>query len=179
MTPTFPVNRRLVAGDWHAVNVAAMRSSAASSLIACDFQSLQTETSTRAPVVFPGWVPPKPIEGEQYPFLIVRPVSGADSEQSAEENATANFQIIVGTFSDTDDGWIDVMLLIDAVRNSFGSEPAIKGTSFEQTGPMTWNIPQEQPRPQWIGIVNTIWTIPRPRRVEARNPEDRYHGHHD
>lgn len=132
---------------------------------------LEAKTGRRAPSVLDGWLPPKQdSDVENFPFLIVRPRSGADSVQGAEENATATVQVIVGTLSDTDGGWLDVLLLIDAIRADLCAEPSISGTAYEQIGPMTWDIPEQQPRPQWFGTVTTIWQIPRPVRIEARNP---------
>lgn len=134
--------------------------------------ALETKDATvqRAPLVFDGWVPPK--NEDQFPFVCVRPVSGQDSEQSADQDARAVFDLVIGTYSDTDDGWLDVVLLIDALRADLDAGPAIQGTGFEQTGALTWEVPREQPRPQWFGRVTTNWTIPRPRRVENRNPEE-------
>lgn len=141
--------------------------------VAAGFPLLETKTSSRAPTIVDGWLPPKEDKSdEQYPFIAVRFTGGADSEQGADENATAAFDIIIGTYSDTDDGWLDVLLVVDAIRAELGAAPALAGTAFEQTGPMTSQIPQEQTRPEWLGVVKTNWTLPRPRRVEARNPEE-------
>lgn len=124
----------------------------------------------RAATVIDGWLPPTTPDAEQFPFLIVRPRSGQDSEQGADENASAAMKIIVGTFSDTDDGFLDVMLMIDAIRLDLDSAPAIDGTAYHHVGPLTWSIPEDQPRPQWFGEVITNWQLPRPQRVEALNP---------
>lgn len=132
---------------------------------------LSTKTGgNRAPLVFDGWVPPKVTADQQFPFVIVRPRTGTDTPQEAEQRATANIEIIVGTYSDTDDGWLDVLDLIQAIRQDLDEAPTINGAPFEQTGPLTWEVPEEQPRPQWLGRVSTVWTIPRPRRAEALNP---------
>lgn len=132
----------------------------------------ETKTDQRAPEIVDGWLPPKTPEGEQYPFLLVRPQSGTDSEPGADQNAKATVEIVIGTYSDSDDGWLDVLEVIEAVRQDVAAAPSIAGTAFEQTGPLTWEIPAEQVRPQWLGKVVTNWTIPRARRVEARNPEE-------
>lgn len=129
---------------------------------------------TRAPLVFDFDLPRKKNAGDsgddQYPFFAVRPRSGSDSEQSADQNARATIDIEVGTFSDTDDGCLDVLLLIDAIREDLAAAPVLEGTAFEHVGPLTWEVPFPQPRPQWLGVVTTIWSLPRPVRVEARNP---------
>jgi hypothetical protein len=134
---------------------------------------LKTKTGVRKPTVIDGWLPPKSAaDDERFPFLIVRPSSGEDSAQGADETARAVMQIIVGTYDDTDDGWQDVAHLIDAIRFDLGAAPGIQGTGFEQVGPLTWTIPEEQPRPQWFGIVTTNWNLPRPQLVENRNPQE-------
>jgi hypothetical protein len=143
--------------------------------VAYGFPLYDTKSGTaRMPVVIDGWLPPKKNTGDssddQFPFLILRPRTGVDSPQGADQDATATLEIIVGTYSDTDDGWLDVMFLIDAIRDDLNAEPAIRGTAFHHVGPLSWQIPEEQPRPQWFGTINTVWQLPRAERVEARNP---------
>ncbi len=138
--------------------------------VASRFTGLSTKSTARAATVVDGWLPPKTPESEQFPFLILRPNSGQDSEQASDQAARAAMKIIVGTFSDTDDGWLDVVSLIDAIRADLGAQPAIQGTAYEHVGPLTWEIPEDQPRPQWFGTVTTNWQLPRPQRVEALNP---------
>lgn len=133
---------------------------------------LDEKNEPRAPIIFDGWLPPKDATNEeQFPFLVLRPRAGTDSPQGADENASATIEIIIGTYSDTNDGWFDVLALIDAIRIDLGAAPTIDGSAFEQIGPLSWTIPEEQPRPQWFGTVTTIWQLPRPKRVESLNPE--------
>ena len=155
--------------------------------VAAQFWQLETETSgtARAPKVIDGWLPPREnTPGEQFPFMLVRPKSGIDTPQSSDENATAIFQIIVGTFSDTDDGWLDLVLVIDAIRDSLGAKPLLNHTAelgagdvtvrtaFEHVGPLTWEIPDDQARPQWLATINTVWMLPRPQRQEQDDPNE-------
>lgn len=144
-----------------------------------NFWLLSTKTSNRAPDLVDGWLPPKlapvaganpqPLNAEQFPFLIVRPRHGADTETGAEQSATATVDLVIGTYSDTDDGFLDVLDVIQAIRLDLGGAPTITGTAFEHTGPLTWEVPEDQPRPQWFGRVSTTWTIPRPRRADGSN----------
>lgn len=110
---------------------------------------------------------PKTPEAEQYPFFLLRWRRGQDSEQGAAQEATAEVAIIVGTWSDTDDGGVDLLHLIQAVRESLAAHPSLDGTAFEHSGVLTWEIEDPPPRPQWVGQLVTTWTIPRPRRVEG------------
>jgi hypothetical protein len=140
-------------------------------VVAARLWGLSTKTeSQRAATVLPGWLAPKTVESEQFPFILVRPRSGEDSVQGADERGTAQVRLIIGTFSDTDDGWIDVLSIIDAVRDDLGAAPAIDGTAYEHVGPLTWEIPDDQARPQWFGYVTTNWQLPRTQRVDALNP---------
>jgi hypothetical protein len=139
--------------------------------VAEKFSGMLTKSGDRrAATIIPGWSPPKTPEGELFPFIVLRPRSGEDSPQGADESARAQIRIIVGTFCDEDDGWIDVLSLVDAIRDDLNAQPAIVGTAYEHVGPLTWEIPEEQPRPQWIGFVTTNWQLPRAQRVDALNP---------
>ncbi len=139
--------------------------------IAAAYPLLDTKSGRqRVAQVFEFLLPPKDPktpESEQFPFFLVRPRRGRDSEQGAAQDATADVQIVVGTWSDTDDGGVDLLHLIQAVRADLDAEPTLAGTAFEQTGPLTWETEEQQPRPEWIGQIVTTWTIPRPRRVSS------------
>jgi hypothetical protein len=129
------------------------------------YLSLETKTGRRAPEVLDGWLPPKETSDvERFPWLLVRPKSGTDSAQAADENAVAGFEIIIGTYSDTVDGFLDVLAVIDTIRADLGEAPVIEGTGFEHIGPLAWAVEQSA-RPQWFGIVTTNWQLPRPQRV--------------
>ncbi len=113
-------------------------------------------------------LPPKQLGQEQFPFLAVRPITCTDSIPGATQDATATFEIVVGTYSDTDDGGADVLLLMQAIRDSLAAEPRIEGTAFESVGPTVCNTENlGAVRPQWLGKVTTNWTLPRPRRVST------------
>jgi hypothetical protein len=138
--------------------------------VAAKFPLLETKTAgvTRVPAVIDGWIPPKPgADAEQFPFLIVRPSGGTDTDEGADQNGRATVKIIIGTYSDTDDGFLDVVLLVDAIRSDLWERPTLDGTAYEHFGPLTWEIPEQQPRPEWFGTVTTIWNVSRPRRIEA------------
>lgn len=125
----------------------------------------------RAPSVI-GGLPPKTADGLEFPFVLVHPRSGEDTEEGAQQEARAAVDLVIGTYSDSDDGWMDVAIVIDAIRADLGADPVIAGTLFEHKS-LTWEIPpQDQARPQWFGRVSTNWILPRPMRVEARNPTE-------
>lgn len=121
----------------------------------------------RAPQLLDGWVPPKLPDLEAFPFLIVRPLGGDDGEQGADQKSTVDVDLVLGVYGDENDSWLDLMNLIDAIRDDLLTVPTIDGTLFEATGPHKWEQEQQQPRPQWLAVYHTKWTIPRPDRREG------------
>lgn len=142
--------------------------------IVAAFPLFETKSgSARVPSVHDFTLPPKDsASAEDFPFVAVRPRTGTDTEEGAEQNARATFDIEIGTYSDTNDGIQDVLAIVDAIRSSLGTQPHLDGTAFEHVGPLVWDTPFPQPRPQWLALVTTIWQLPRPQRAEARNPTE-------
>jgi hypothetical protein len=97
----------------------------------------------RAPTVIDGWLPPKTgadVEVSSRSCSCARARATTRAGRRSERDRRVD--IVIGTYSDTDDGWLDVLLLIDAIRADLGAEPAIAGTAFEHFGPLTWEIPE-------------------------------------
>lgn len=134
--------------------------------VAARFPIMEKKTGARSPEVVDFTLPPKQdAEVENFPFICLRGRAGNDSPEGADQTAQATFDIEIGTYSDTDDGYLDLLAIVDAIRADLGDEPVIAGTAFVHVGPLTWDVPFPQPRPQWLGLVTTNWTLPRPQRV--------------
>ncbi len=125
----------------------------------------------RAAAIYEYDPPPKSAENKdspRYPFLCINPKRGRDSLPGTEEQSTATVEITVGTYSDTNDGGTDVLLIIEAIRRDLGSRPKLEGTAFSHLGPLDWDTPNlGATRPQWLGVVTTVWTLPRPPLVDV------------
>jgi hypothetical protein len=143
-------------------------------VVAAGFDTLTTKSGARrAPQIIDFTLPPKTDQDvEDFPFIAVRPRVGSDDPQSGDQKSMATFDLEIGVYSDTNDGVADLEQVIDAIRLDLHESPAIAGTAFEHVGPLTWEIPFPQPRPQWLGVVTTNWQIPRPRRIAGRNPTE-------
>jgi hypothetical protein len=143
-------------------------------LVAADFDTLGTKSGAkRAPQIIDFMLPPKAgLDAEDYPFIAVRPRTGTDDAQAGDQKSVAIVDLEIGVYSDTDDGGADLEQVIDAIRADLAEVPIIAGTAFEHVGPLTWEIPFPQPRPQWLGVVTTQWLVPRPQRLPARNPTE-------
>ncbi|GEB35305.1 hypothetical protein [Brevibacillus parabrevis] len=92
---------------------------------------------------------------EDYPFIIVRAAGGED----LEDGSTASLNLIVGTYSKDDSGFIDVLNIIEDVRQALLKKRVV-GQSFRMELPLKWKLFDEQPYPGWVGEMNTLWTIP-------------------
>ncbi|WGV57791.1 hypothetical protein QIH01_20180 [Brevibacillus brevis] len=92
---------------------------------------------------------------EDYPFIIVRAAGGEDQA----DGSTFSITLLVGTHSKSDDGFIDVLNIIEDVRQALLKKRVV-GQSFRMELPFKWKLYDEQPYPGWIGEMNTLWTIP-------------------
>ncbi|TGV00499.1 hypothetical protein EN829_057710 [Mesorhizobium sp. M00.F.Ca.ET.186.01.1.1] len=92
---------------------------------------------------------------EDYPFIIVRAAGGEDME----DGSTASLSLIFGTYSKDDDGFMDVLNIIECVRQAL-LKCRVVGKSFRMELPLKWKLFDEQPYPAWVGEMNTMWTIP-------------------
>lgn len=148
--------------------------------VAAAFWNLETKPvepggtgDPRAPIVHIGDLPPKVGNDDiRPPFIVVRLAGHTDTEQGADEMATATLSLEICTYSDTADGAIDLVNVIDAIRVSLLEQPVLEDSAYECVGPITSDIPEQQPRPQWLGLVTTTWRLPRPQRVESLNPTE-------
>lgn len=145
----------------------------------------------RVPLVHLAWLPPARSVPETadppdnpgaasdvFPFVLVRPANGSDDSDAA----TVMVALIIGTYSDDDEGIADAIAVIDVLRQVLEERPLLAvrtgGTdrrdphgAFEGYAelrlPLAWHVYEEQPRPHWTAVVTTTWTIPRPTRVDA------------
>jgi hypothetical protein len=127
--------------------------------------NLQLETpkgDIRAPLVFPGWLPPKdpknPEREEDLPYVLPRLVGHDDT---APGDSTARVNILVATYSESPDGWRDLANVIERIRQAF-LKKRIVGDKFRLELPIKSTIPDEQPKTYWVGWLETRWTIAQP-----------------
>jgi hypothetical protein len=97
------------------------------------FPLMETKTERRAPTVVDGWLPPKKgrRDAGRGAFPVPHRAPGDRSRQRAgrRRERDAVVEVVIGTYSDTDDGWLDVALIIDAIRADLGAAPTIDGTA--------------------------------------------------
>jgi hypothetical protein len=114
---------------------------------------------SKPPQVVMGYLPAKNSTPEpDYPFVIIRLAEGTDKK----DGSTVVVKIIVGTYSeDSQNGWRDVANIIQRLRFELFKHGVV-GKKFRVEYPMKFEIPEEQPYPEWIGIMTTTWAMAQP-----------------
>lgn len=112
-----------------------------------------------------GWLPIRgvgisgkpipPMDDSDFPYLIIRLMDGEDQT----ENGTTQVRMILGIKTESQDGYMEVYHLIEALRQAL-LRTEIIGGKYELQRPIKWSIPEDQPYPEWIGEFRTTWTTP-------------------
>ena len=115
--------------------------------------------SQKAPQVVPSYLPLKgTAEVEDFPFVVVR----LSSEEDTQERAKVMVKIIVGVYAeDIVQGSGDLMNLLERIRQALFKTRVI-AKKFRIEYPFNWEVPDEQPYPEWVAVITTNWTVPRP-----------------
>lgn len=110
----------------------------------------------RAPVVVEGWLPPPRHDDERRPPLVlVRAARGSDEEDGSRTT------LIVAVECHTDDvaGWQDATTVMQRCRSALLAIGTL-GPHVREL-PISWELADEQPLPQWIGVITSTWLSPR------------------
>ena len=113
---------------------------------------------SKAPQVVEGWLPPKESQDTpDIPYIIIRLTEGEDTNDIAR----TTIKILVGTYSEDNDGWKDSINILLRIRERLLTVRTI-GNKFRVELPLKWKLFEEQPYPIWIGELATIWTVALP-----------------
>lgn len=114
----------------------------------------------RPPMIFNGFLPPKKeMPDDDFPYVIVRLDKGT-VEQSVRRIAVS---IIVGCYDLQFDGYESCVNVATRIINELTT--CLNQTldeKFMLTLPITWNVPAEQPYPQWELVIQAEWTTRTP-----------------
>lgn len=128
----------------------------------------------KQPNIVDGFLPPKrQSDVDDFPWVIVRPVSGRTDGPSS---SVATIWLGVGTYCDTDDGHNDVLLVIAEIRRLLLEQQSLAyavgsggmanqsdaGSIFRLQFPMDWEVFEDQPDEFWVGHIITRWEVPTP-----------------
>ena len=122
-------------------------------------QTQSQSTEVGPPRVFDGFLPAKRSgQGEDYPFVIVRP---ADGQTSARDESTVQIKFIIGTFDDDAqnmNGYRDCMIIMGTIRRFFMERP-IFAKNFMFQRQFQWRVFEEQPYPYWMMECTAGWNV--------------------
>lgn len=118
---------------------------------------------TKAPQVVAGYLPAKrpkdqPDAVPDLPYVIVRLLRGEDQGNGS----TATVKILIGTHSEAEqDGWRDAANIIERIRIELLKHRTV-ARRFRLELPLTYELPEEQPYPEWVGWLETRWALAQP-----------------
>jgi len=116
----------------------------------------------RAPTVVEGWLPPPRAAGAvRPPLVLVRAASGSDDT----EGSRTTLIVAVELHSEDDAGWQDAATVMQRCRGALLDVGVLGPHAMEL--PLNWELADEQPLPQWIGLITTTWLSPRVMRCGA------------
>jgi len=107
-----------------------------------------------SPKVHLAFLPTKTAENREeseFPYIIIRPVKG--------EGSKITIKLLFGRKSEDDDGFMDVLNDIGRFRTAIQKQPVLdRKFCFDE--PFEWQFFENQPFPEWIAEVTTVWTVP-------------------
>lgn len=114
----------------------------------------------KAPQVIAGYLPQKKATQKQdipdFPYVIVRFLKDNDTQELSQ----VRVKIIVGTYSeDAQNGWRDTLNILTRVKQELLAQPVFGG-SFLVNRPIETELPEEQPFPEWYGMLTLNVTVP-------------------
>ena len=125
------------------------------------FMRLATaDGSERAVAVYEGYLPAKRQDNsEEYPFVIVRPVSG----RIERDSASCSVDIFCGCFGREETGWQFAVNMMRRIAGSLMELPwGTLASRFVLDDGMEWELAKEQAYPAWVAVLHTAWTFRTP-----------------
>lgn len=113
-----------------------------------------------APQIVNGFLPPKRSSvKDDFPFVLVRPTDCEMNRGSQEIKVS----IIVGCYSEEFDGYEYCVNVSERICEKIATlEMETLKKKYQMRFPIRWNVPNEQPFPQWQAEIETIWTYNSP-----------------
>jgi hypothetical protein len=114
----------------------------------------------RAPTVVNGFLPPKRSNAEDdFPFVLVRLEKG----QTTLEETTCTAVIIIGCYTTEFDGHEYCINVMERIKQALCSLPfGTLAERYQLRYPVKWELPDEQPYPQWQVGMTTEWAMQAP-----------------
>lgn len=94
-------------------------------------------------------------EEEFFPYVLVRLSKGT----ATLEESTVKVQFLIGVMEyDANDGYIGCLNIMEHVKQSL-QEVVFIADRFAVEMPIEWDVPREQPYPEWYAVVEATFTV--------------------
>lgn len=115
----------------------------------------------RAPKIINGYLPPKRTSADpDFPFVIVRPKSGRTPDESSSRVAV---NLIIGCYSEEFDGHEYALNVMTRIRTGLLEMTHYTlDNRYRLEFPLSWELFDDQPYPQWQLEMTTEWTVATP-----------------
>ncbi len=101
-------------------------------------------------------------KGSCYPLVLVALQSvGDDLETTDPAPSVAIIGLTIGTYSEDEDAWIDLMNLSETIRSHLLSMPII-ANGFRLVSNAEMNFIERQPHPYHFGYISLKYVVPQP-----------------
>lgn len=116
----------------------------------------------KSPQVVSGYLPPKrSSESPDFPYIIVRPISGVTGDDG---QSICTVKILIGCFSEEYDGYKNCFLVLDEIKRSF-MEKGTLANRYRFELPFDWTMFEDQPYPEWVIEVESRWSVYTPQQI--------------
>ena len=116
------------------------------------------ENATKKPKVELGYLEPLKVDDDEkndFPYVLIRYMNGEEDEQDNE----IQLKLIVGIHSKDAKGWIDILHIIEVVKQHILKKRVFDYCLLEY--PLKASIPEEQPYPYFYGFLDLNFKIPK------------------
>lgn len=116
----------------------------------------------RAPQIINGYLPPKRSEAkDDFPFVLVRAEKGTIGEVRK-----TTISIVVGCYTEKYDGHELCLSVMTRIGNALKSMPNdILANKYVLSSDIEWEVPENQPYPQWELYMTTHWEFNSPQAI--------------
>ncbi len=130
---------------------------------------LQIGKDDKVPTVHLGYLPIKRVPDPQSPpvskhssseepYILIRPLEGEDEQNLGLAKVLIGF----GCYDETEQGYIDLLNMIEDVKQAILRAGLIGDGMYEiaEDKKIKWHIYGDDNWPEWIGQLETYWTMP-------------------
>lgn len=124
-----------------------------------DYRLLDERVKDNELLVTPGFLKQRESASEIFfPHIVPRFIKGADTVNGS----TVTVRIYFGTYcEEVTNGWRELFNLMEHTRQALLKKRTI-ANKFRMELPINYEMPEDQPYPEWVGYMDVIYTVAQP-----------------